>query len=135
MTVYGLTREQQRCLDFVHAYIGEHGIAPSYREIAAALGLHSKSGTHRLISALVERDHIVRVPNRWRSIALAAGPTYSLPPDLQAALDRHCRERGDTAACVVVDAVAGYLRALFPPGSSAKLAGHADRPFIPGDAA
>lgn len=112
---FGLTRKQQRALDFIRLYIHKHGVAPSYQEMVAPLGYKSKNAIHCLVRALEERGHIVRRSAGARTIALADGPTYRLPPDLQAALDRHCREHGDTAACVVVDAVALHLDATRKP--------------------
>jgi repressor LexA len=66
-----LTQKQKEAFDFIRRYIGERGIAPSTVEIASALGLHSKSGVSRLVSALVHRGAITRIPNVARGIAVA----------------------------------------------------------------
>lgn len=78
MMQYGLTPEQARCLAVIRAYAAE-GRVPTYDEMRTALGLGSKSGVNRLIMALEERGHIVRLPNRQRSIRLVAPPAR-VPP-------------------------------------------------------
>lgn len=70
--VLSLTKKQAECLAFVSRTIQENGVAPSYQEIADELGLASKSGVHRLIEALIYRGHLVRAPNRARSLSLPA---------------------------------------------------------------
>jgi len=70
MTTYSLTQKQKDALDFITGYIGEFGKGPSFDEIKDGLGIRSKSGVHRLVSALVERGYLVRIPNRARALAL-----------------------------------------------------------------
>lgn len=67
---YGLTLRQQKCLNFVEAYIEKHGESPTIREIDTGLGLNSTSDVHRLIIALEERGAIVRLPFRKRSLRI-----------------------------------------------------------------
>ncbi len=69
----GLTMKQLEALDFIRRYIATHVVAPSFDEIAAHLGLKSKSGVHRLVTALVERGHLRRLRHRARALALAHG--------------------------------------------------------------
>jgi SOS-response transcriptional repressor LexA len=64
----GLTRRMRALLEFIEAYSAEHGIAPSFDEMRAGIGLQSKSGIHRLVSSLAERGFIRRLPNRARAI-------------------------------------------------------------------
>ena len=59
-----LTRKQQMLLVFIHERLQEEGIPPSFDEMKDALELKSKSGIHRLITALEERGFIRRLPNR-----------------------------------------------------------------------
>jgi SOS-response transcriptional repressor LexA len=67
----GLTKRQSMTLDFIRAFDRQHGYAPSYREIADAIGLKGRSGVHRLIVALEERGFITRgTPYRARSIGI-----------------------------------------------------------------
>lgn len=76
MNQIGLTKKQLGCLQFIEGYVAEHdGVSPSYEEIMHALGLHSKSGVHRLIKSLDERGMIRRLPDRARSIM----PISTLP--------------------------------------------------------
>ena len=63
-----LTRKQFELLRFVHERLTETGVPPSFDEMKDALDLRSKSGIHRLITALEERGFIRRLPNRARAI-------------------------------------------------------------------
>lgn len=68
--VGGLTPRQRDVLDFIRSHQGEHGVTPTYDEIAAGIGLSSKSGIARMIDGLEERGFVTRLPGRWRSIVL-----------------------------------------------------------------
>ena len=65
-----LTRKQHELLLFIHRRLSETGVSPSFDEMKDALKLASKSGVHRLITALEERGFIRRLahtePGRWR---------------------------------------------------------------------
>jgi len=63
-----LTRKQHELLLYIDSRLSETGISPSFEEMKEALDLKSKSGVHRLISALVERGFIRRLPNRARAL-------------------------------------------------------------------
>src|SRR5215472_986458 len=63
-----LTRKQFELLRFIHERLKETGVPPSFDEMKDALDLRSKSGIHRLITALEERGFIRRLPNRARAI-------------------------------------------------------------------
>lgn len=65
-----LTACQRSVLTFIKGYIEKEGLAPSYTEIAAHMGVESKSSVHRVVRGLEERGHIRRMPNRSRSITL-----------------------------------------------------------------
>ncbi len=69
-----LTKKQKELLLFLHERIQETGIAPSFDEMKDALDLKSKSGIHRLISALVERGFIRRLAHRARAIEVVRLP-------------------------------------------------------------
>ncbi len=75
-----LTRKQHELLLFIHRSLGQHGVSPSFDEMKDALGLKSKSGIHRLITALVERGFIRRLPHRARAVEV-----LRLPEDLEPA--------------------------------------------------
>lgn len=84
-----LTRKQHELLVFLDDHLRTSGVAPSFDEMKDALGLRSKSGIHRLISALEERGFIRRLPHRARALEIlrrpgeAAGPqpAESRPPE------------------------------------------------------
>src|ERR671934_3117555 len=63
-----LTRKQFELLRFIHERLKEAGVPPSFDEMKDALDLRSKSGIHRLITALEGRGFICRLPNRARAI-------------------------------------------------------------------
>ena len=69
-----LTRKQHELLRFIQARLEESGISPSFEEMKEALDLKSKSGVHRLISALEERGFIRRLPNRARALEVLRLP-------------------------------------------------------------
>ncbi len=69
-----LTPKQHELLRFIQQRLEATGIAPSFEEMKDALGLRSKSGIHRLITALEERGFIRRLPNRARAVELLRPP-------------------------------------------------------------
>ena len=69
-----LTRKQFELLRFLHERLTETGVPPSFDEMKDALDLRSKSGIHRLITALEERGFIRRLPNRARAIEVIKLP-------------------------------------------------------------
>jgi len=69
-----LTRKQHELLCFINDRLGEAGVSPSFEEMKDALDLKSKSGVHRLISALEERGFIRRLPNRARALEILKLP-------------------------------------------------------------
>src|SRR6186997_2312513 len=72
-----LTRKQFELLRFIHERLTEAGVPPSFDEMKDALDLRSKSGIHRLITALEERGFIRRLPNRARAIEVIKLPETS----------------------------------------------------------
>src|SRR5215212_4709229 len=74
-----LTRKQHELLMFIHERLKEHGIPPSFDEMKDALNLASKSGIHRLITALEERGFIRRLPNRARALEVLRMPDSIAP--------------------------------------------------------
>ena len=72
-----LTQKQKDLLMFIHSRLSAGNIAPSFEEMKNHLGLKSKSGIHRLVSGLVERGYIERLPNRARAMEIK-----KLPPAL-----------------------------------------------------
>jgi repressor LexA len=69
-----LTRKQFELLRFIHERLTETGVPPSFDEMKDALDLRSKSGIHRLITALEERGFIRRLANRARAIEVIKLP-------------------------------------------------------------
>ena len=78
-----LTVKQHELLNFIHDRLSATGVSPSFDEMREALDLKSKSGVHRLISALEERQFIRRLPNRARALEVVRMPetaVSSAPP-------------------------------------------------------
>ncbi|MFK5996476.1 MAG: transcriptional repressor LexA [Rhodobacterales bacterium] len=69
-----LTRKQLDLLNFIHNRMQKEGIPPSFDEMKDALNLRSKSGIHRLITALEERGFIRRLPHRARALEIIRLP-------------------------------------------------------------
>lgn len=69
-----LTRKQHELLIYIHEQLEAGGISPSFEEMKEALNLKSKSGIHRLISALEERGFLRRLPNRARALEVVKLP-------------------------------------------------------------
>ena len=69
-----LTRKQHELLMFINERLTESGVPPSFDEMKDALDLRSKSGIHRLITALEERGFIRRLPHRARAIEIVRLP-------------------------------------------------------------
>lgn len=75
-----LTEKQRDLLYFIEDRTKETGVSPSFDEMKDALGLRSKSGIHRLITALEERGFIRRLPNRARALEVLKTPERAGPP-------------------------------------------------------
>jgi repressor LexA len=69
-----LTRKQHELICFINDRLADTGVSPSFEEMKEALDLKSKSGVHRLISALEERQFIRRLPNRARALEVLRMP-------------------------------------------------------------
>ncbi len=69
-----LTSKQQQLLSYIKEHLDQGGVSPSFEEMKEALDLKSKSGIHRLISALEERGFIRRLANRARALEIMKLP-------------------------------------------------------------
>lgn len=111
-----LTSKQKELLLLIHARLQESGVPPSFDEMKEALDLKSKSGIHRLITALEERGFIRRLPHRARALEIlkmpesAAGPASGFASPPQAGFQPSVIEGGGR-------------RATAPPPSSYEVAG------------
>ena len=74
-----LTEKQRELLIFINDRIKESGVSPSFDEMKEALDLKSKSGIHRLITALEERGFIRRLPHRARALEVLRLPDAATP--------------------------------------------------------
>jgi len=76
-----LTKKQLELLTFLKNHLKENDVPPSFDEMKDALNLKSKSGIHRLVSALEERGFIRRLPNRARAIEIIK--TMAIEPNIK----------------------------------------------------
>jgi repressor LexA len=79
-----LTRKQHELLTFIDRHLRSTGFSPSFEEMKDALKLRSKSGIHRLITALEERGFLRRRAHRARALEVIRLPDGSAPADLMA---------------------------------------------------
>jgi repressor LexA len=96
-----LTRKQHELLMFIHERIKESGVSPSFDEMKDALDLASKSGIHRLITALEERGFLRRLAHRARALEVLKLPeqaTSAAPPRGRGLFQPKVVETGPTAA-------------------------------------
>ena len=84
-----LTKKQLDLLAFIHKRVQRDGVPPSFDEMKEALDLRSKSGIHRLITALEERGFIRRLAHRARAIEIV-----KLPDALETPVSGGCKPRG-----------------------------------------
>src|ERR1700739_4777763 len=96
-----LTRKQHKWLMFIHERIKETGVSPSFDEMKEALDRASKSGIHRLITALEERGFLRRLAHRARALEVVKLPqqaTTAAPPQGRQAVRPQGVERARAAA-------------------------------------
>lgn len=121
MSGIGLTQRQGDVLAFLKAEARAGRPAPSFDEIAAHLGLRSKASVHRIVTALEERGHLVRMPFRARAVGLAVdpaahtasavspGPGLRIPRPVADRLRTYCERRRVAARDVIADALSDYM--------------------------
>jgi repressor LexA len=124
-----LTRKQRDLLEFIHARVQRDGVPPSFDEMKEALDLRSKSGIHRLITALEERGFIRRLAHRARAIEIVKMPDAMERPTFEPRViagDRSDPPRGAmpiTAAATEVP-VMGRIAAGTPIEAISEVAAH-----------
>jgi repressor LexA len=109
-----LTAKQHELLMFINERLGRTGVSPSFDEMREALDLKSKSGVHRLISALEERQFIRRLPNRARALEVlklpdvrGAAPAPKMPLPIAANDTIEIPLHGRIAAGTPIEALQG----------------------------
>lgn len=113
-----LTRKQLELLTFIKTRMDADGVPPSFDEMKEALDLRSKSGIHRLITALEERGFIRRLAHRARALEIIKLPEAMVRPAAQPTAQPTAKPSGATAH-----------PPTFPPRLSAE--GHQGRPGRP----
>jgi len=113
-----LTKKQHELLLFLEERIAQSGVTPSFEEMKNKVGLKSKSGIHRLISALEDRGFIRKLPFKARAIEILKSPNIkSKPSDNKPnTLDKHIVELpvvGRIAAGLPIEAIEAGENSLF----------------------
>jgi len=115
-----LTKKQHQLLVFIAQRLNERGISPSFDEMREALGLKSKSGVHRLITGLEERNFIRRLPHRARALEVLRMPDAAAPSESAASPARGFSPtviRGDFAPPAAQAAPRAVARSDDQPGA------------------
>lgn len=110
-----LTRKQHELLMFIHERIKESGVSPSFDEMKDALDLASKSGIHRLITALEERGFLRRLAHRARALEVVKLPqqaTASAPAGGRQAFKPQVVEGARPSAAAIMPEAANDVREL-----------------------
>jgi repressor LexA len=110
-----LTRKQHELLMFIHERIKETGVSPSFDEMKEALDLASKSGIHRLITALEERGFLRRLAHRARALEVVRLPdqaTTSAPAGGRRAFQPRVIEGSAPAPAQVASLLSNDVREL-----------------------
>jgi len=90
-----MTPAQKRCLDIVAAWIAAHGVAPTYREIAATMGGNAQGRAHDLVAALVAQGELIRTAARNRNLRMPTVDLTRVPLDeLLAEIERRSKADG-----------------------------------------
>ena len=100
-----LTKKQHELLLFLEERISQSGVTPSFEEMKNKVGLKSKSGIHRLISALEDRGFIKKLPFKARAIEILKSPNIKSKPS---------GHKPDTLKQVVELPVVGRIAAGLP---------------------
>jgi repressor LexA len=109
-----LTRKQHELICFIEDRLAESGVSPSFEEMKDALELKSKSGVHRLISALEERGYLRRLPNRARALEVLKAPERGEPKRAAAPVKRTPVEPAAPANDIVEIPLHGRIAAGVP---------------------
>ena len=88
-----LTAKQKELLMLIHGHLQASGVPPSFDEMKEALDLKSKSGIHRLITALEERGFIRRLPHRARALEILKMPEASAGPQMAGGFGESAQQR------------------------------------------
>jgi repressor LexA len=123
-----LTQRQLQLLTYIHTYVREHRVPPSFEEMRNALALKSKSGVHRLISGLEERGYIRRLAYRARALEIVRSPlddpspAFEMPPGSMGGSSGHVpglAEGPDDAQALADDGSSNIVRGHFRAGPRA----------------
>ena len=109
-----LTRKQHELVCFINDRLAATGVSPSFEEMKDALDLKSKSGVHRLISALEERQFIRRLPNRARALEVLRMPERAEKKTANKADVRELRQLPQPANDVIEIPLHGRIAAGVP---------------------
>ncbi len=105
---FGLTPLARKLLAFIREQAAI-SVSPTVAEMAAALGLRSKSSVSRVLNQLEDRGHVQRMRHRARSVQIVESDSTSLTPATEALLARYCEETGRSQRDVLAEAIFDYI--------------------------
>jgi repressor LexA len=111
-----LTQRQLQLLTYIHSYVREHRVPPSFEEMRNALELKSKSGVHRLVEALEERGYIRRLAYRARALEIVRSPYDDPSPDFERPAGGGAQSAPPAPEATVGDLPSNIVRGHFPAG-------------------
>jgi repressor LexA len=128
-----LTQRQLQLLTYIHGYVREHKVPPSFEEMRNALKLKSKSGVHRLISGLEERGYIRRLAYRARALEIVRSPHDDPSPafELPAGSGAAATGLAEAASPFAAPASSNIVRGNFRAGPRAAGGGSASNRSVP----
>ena len=130
-----LTQRQLQLLTYIHTYVREHRVPPSFDEMRSALQLKSKSGVHRLISGLEERGYIRRLAYRARALEIVRSPYDDPSPAFElpagSAHATGLAEAPGGAPSLAGDAASNIVRGHFRAGPRAADGGSTGNRAVP----
>ena len=104
-----LTIKQSQLLNFLINKIEDNGTSPSYEEICIHLNLKSKSGIHRIVLGLLERDYIIKLNNKARSIYPKKYPNGKIYPTFKQDQDNEKPNNINTLSIPILGKIAAGL--------------------------
>jgi SOS-response transcriptional repressor LexA len=105
----GLTPNQLQALEFIRWYVTARGVAPSYEEIAAGVGITSRHGAFRLVKMLIERGAVRRMPGRARAIEIIEPWSVTLSRQVGPQVEAYARQHRISLSTAASELLGEYL--------------------------
>lgn len=121
-----LTKKQHELLKFIHGRLLKDGPTPSFDEMRVGLNLKSKSGIHRMLTALEERGYVRRIPNRARALEIVKLPQVLAREATTGRIsDKTQPEEGDSASALAQSVIELPMMGRIAAGTPSEAIAHA----------